>query len=175
MWSTFLPPTAHKLPGLMFARRIVQFSYAWYLPSATKCRQGNVFTPVCDSVHREGLCPSIHHRSHDQGGLCPGVSLSEGLCPGGLCLGGLCSEGSLSGGSLSRGSLSRESLSGGVSVRGRGLCYGHPSTPDRDPHTVTSGWYAFYWNAFLFTSVVCCFSASNTIFWMLKVLYRLCT
>ena len=55
--------------------------------------QGNVFTPVCHSVHREervsapacttghmtggvGLCP---------GGLCPGGSLFDGaLCPGGV-------------------------------------------------------------------------------------------
>ena len=56
--------------------------------------QGNVFTPLCHSVHRGDLCPSIHHRSHDQGGLCPG-------------------------GSLPRGSLSRrgQSLSRGVSSR----------------------------------------------------------
>ena len=27
------------------------------LPPATKLRQGNVYTLVCDSVHREGLCP----------------------------------------------------------------------------------------------------------------------
>ena len=43
----------------------------------------------------EGLCPSMHHRSDDQGGLCPGgvsvwgrsvqgVSVHEGLCPGDL-------------------------------------------------------------------------------------------
>ena len=77
-----------------------------------KLWQGNVFTLVCDSVHRGGLCPSIHHRSHDQGGLCPEGSLSRGisvqgdfclgglcpggLCRGGLCLGDLCPEGSLS-------------------------------------------------------------------------------
>ena len=48
-----------------------------------------------------------------------------------------------SGGSLSmapcyfRGSLSRE-----------GLCPGE--TPDRDPPLQKSGWYASYWNAFLF-------------------------
>ena len=28
---------------------------AWYLPAATKLGQGNVFTGVCDSVHRGGL------------------------------------------------------------------------------------------------------------------------
>ena len=40
------------------------------LPPATKLREGNVFTPVCDSVH---------------GSLClGGVSVQGGLCPGGL-------------------------------------------------------------------------------------------
>ena len=37
----------------------------------------NVFTRVCNSVHREGgLCSSMHHRSHDQG--VPRGSLSKG-------------------------------------------------------------------------------------------------
>ena len=78
-------------------------------------------------LSRGGLCPSMHHRSHDQGDLCLGVftwgSLSGGvsfqgdLCPGGLCLGvsvwgGLCLGGICPGMSLSIGSLSR-----GVSVR----------------------------------------------------------
>ena len=40
---------------------------ALYLPPATQLRQGNVFTPVCDSVHRGG--------SVQEGGLCPGGSL----------------------------------------------------------------------------------------------------
>ena len=66
-----------------------------------------------------GLCPSMHHRSHDQEDLCPG-----GLCPGGLCPGGLRPGGSLSkGGSLSRGFSVQ-----GVSVQGasarEGLCPG---------------------------------------------------
>ena len=49
------------------------------LPSATKLRQGNVFTPVCDSVHRGGLCPgrSLSRGSLSMGDLCPGV-----LCQG---------------------------------------------------------------------------------------------
>ena len=42
------------------------------LPPAIKLRQGNVFTPVCNSVHGGGSL------SHDQGGLRLG-----GLCPGG--------------------------------------------------------------------------------------------
>ena len=39
-----------------------------------------MFSQVCvkNSVHRGGLCPSIHHRSHGQWvGLCPGGSLSR--------------------------------------------------------------------------------------------------
>ena len=28
-----------------------------YLSPATKLREGSVFTPVCDSVHRGDLCP----------------------------------------------------------------------------------------------------------------------
>ena len=44
----------------------------------TKLREGDVSTPVCDSVHRGGgLCLSMLHKSHDQGGLCPGGSLSR--------------------------------------------------------------------------------------------------
>ena len=69
------------------------------------------------------------------------------------------------GGSLSGGSLSSWSLSGGgicpgwgVSVQVGGslskgvLCQGYP-------RTVTSGWYASYWNAFLLSRpfISCCF------------------
>ena len=79
------------------------------LPPATKLWQGNVFTPVCHSVHGGCLCPSMHHRSHDRGvsvkgGLCPGGSLSRGslsgrsLCPGSLCPGVSLSEGLCLGG-----------------------------------------------------------------------------
>ena len=68
-----------------------------FLPPATKLRQGNVFTPVCQSFCSQGgLCLSMHHRPHDQG-----VSLS-----GGSLSGGFLSRESLSKGSLSRGSLS---------------------------------------------------------------------
>ena len=31
---------------------------------------------VCPQGGGEGLCPSMHHRSHDQGGLCPGREVS---------------------------------------------------------------------------------------------------
>ena len=97
-----------------------------------------------------------------RGSLSQGWSLSRGYLPG--------SGGSLSGESLStgvsvQGGLSRglclgESLSRGVSVQ-RHLCtegslyrgVSVSKTPlDRDPHTVTSGRYESYWNAFLFSS-----------------------
>ena len=41
----------------------------YFCRSQTKLREGNVFTPVCDSVRR-------------------GVSVHRGLCQGGLCQGG---------------------------------------------------------------------------------------
>ena len=80
-------------PGLHFCYSLACPGY--YRPQ-TKLREGNVFTPVCDSVHRGGV--SVW------GGLCREGSLSGGLYPGGLCLGGLCP-------------VSRGSLYGGVSVR----------------------------------------------------------
>ena len=78
----------------------VIFIHRKLLPPATKLRQGNVFTSVCDSVHRGGLYPG-------------GVSVRGGVCPGG----GLCPRGPLSKGGLcpERGCLSIGG--GGVSVR----------------------------------------------------------
>ena len=72
------------------------------------------------------------------GGLCPGSSQSErGLCPGG---------------SLCREIHVQEGLCPVVSVWGVfvqwGLCWGVSIRVT--PRTVKSGWYASYWNAFLF-------------------------
>ena len=112
---------------------------SFYRPQ-TKLWEGNVFTPVCDSVHggvslsRVSLCPgwvSVQGALYPWG-LCPGGSLSRGVSvqgvsvqgvsvQGGLCPGGLCPGGSLS----------------------WGICQG-------DPRTVKSRQYASYWNAFLF-------------------------
>ena len=39
---------------------------ASYLPPAKKLRQGNVFTPVCHSVHRGGLPHTHHHHPPGQ-------------------------------------------------------------------------------------------------------------
>ena len=60
------------------------------------------------------------------------------LCPGGLHLGGLCLGGSLSSG--------RGVSVWGVSLSREGSLSGRP--PNR--RTVTCGWYASYWNTFLF-------------------------
>ena len=79
------------------------------LPPATKLRQGNIFTSVCQEFCPQGsggLCPSMHHRSHDWG-VSGGVSVQRGLCPGGLCPGG---------------SLSKGVSVWGVSVQGGDLC-----------------------------------------------------
>ena len=124
------------------------------LPPAMKLRVGNVFTPVCDSVHwggggslwgslsRGSLSMGVSvHRVSVQGVSVQGISIQGGLCPG---------RGSLSvslWGSLSRGYLSSESLSRGS--LSRGLCP-RRGVPVREiPRTVTCGWYASYWNAFL--------------------------
>ena len=74
-----------------------------------------------------GLCPIVHHRSHDrwvsvQGGLCLGGSFSRGLC---------------SGGSLSKGGL----CPGGFPVR-------------ETPCMVMRGRYTSYWNAFLLLQII---------------------
>ena len=90
-----------------------------FLPPATKLRQGNVFTPVCDSVHRGISVPAC-----TTGHMFKGVSVWGDLCPGGSLFrkGDLCPDGSLSCGGLFPGvsvwgSLSRRSLSVGISVR----------------------------------------------------------
>ena len=69
--------------------------------------RNDIFTPVCDSVHR---------RSLSKGGLCTGVFV-QGVCvQGDLCQMGLCR-------SLSRGSLFRGGLCPGGLCRGD-LCLG---------------------------------------------------
>ena len=141
-------------------------------------REGNVFTPVCDSVHGRGASVqrgvSVKRGSLPRD-LCPGGPLFRSLCPAGLCPGG-----SLSGGSLSRGvsvqgiSVWGVSVQGGlcsgalvrwVSVQGDlcpgrlclgGFCPGVVSvreTPPRQitpPHMVKTRRYASYWNPLLF-------------------------
>ena len=37
--------------------QIINSKFLQFLPPAKKLREGNVFTPVCHSVHRRGLCP----------------------------------------------------------------------------------------------------------------------
>ena len=75
----------------------VIFIHRKLLPPATKLQQGNVFTSVCDSVHR-GV--SIQEGSLSEGVSVQGVSVQGGPCPRGVSVqrGGVCpSGGSLSG------------------------------------------------------------------------------
>ena len=122
----------HSIACIWFATQVHKFILvktviSQFLPTATNLRQGNVFTPVSDSVHRGRFSVPACTTGHmTRGGFCLGVSLSWG--------------------SLPRGSL----CPGGVSVwavcPGGGYLLGRPP-----PHgTVTSRWYASYWNAFLF-------------------------
>ena len=85
--------------------------------------QGNISTPVCQSFCSQGSLYEFTSCQAAWSHVPSGVSLSAGLCLGGLCPEGLCPG--------------RGSLSAGVSVR-------------ETPRTVMSGWYASYWNDFLF-------------------------
>ena len=70
------------------------------------------------------------------------VSVQKGLCPRRHCPGVFCPRGHCPG--------------GGVSVQGEGSLGGGGVSVQRvsTPCTVKSGWYASYWNAFLFRFVV---------------------
>ena len=125
--------------------------------------------PSRGSLSRWGLCP---REVSVQVGLCPKRSLSIGsLCPGVSVKGKGAFVRAVSGwlvffpgGSLCLfpcsvwGSLSRKSLFKGFFVKWEGIsvqrsfCKGDP--PDKDPQTVKSGWYASYWNAFLYYLVL---------------------
>ena len=122
------------------------FSQNFYNFTARKriLEQGNVFTPVYDSVHGGG------ESLFTGGGLCLGrVSVQLGLCPGGLCPGGLCLVGCLCRAvSVHRGLCPGGFLSRGVSLH-MGLCPGG-CLCQGDLHMVKSRQYASYWIAFLF-------------------------
>ena len=142
------PPGKHPLPSGRHPQVII-FIYFYHL---------------CVILFTEGLCPSMHHRSHDQGVSVQGVSFWRSLSRGSLSRGvsvqvvsvqgRFCPRGSLSGGSPSRGvsvqgvcpgrgvSVQGGSLSEGISVW-RGLCQGDL------PRMVMHGRHASYWNAFL--------------------------
>ena len=96
-----------------------------FLPPVTKLRQGNVFTPVCDSVRGGVLCPGVGF-CVQRGVSVRGVSVQRvsvqevSLSRMSLSGGGASVQGEVLGlgGSLSRGCLCPEGLCpGGVSVR----------------------------------------------------------
>ena len=77
------------------------------LPPVTKLRQGNVFTPVFHSVHREG---HVWLGVHTWWGVCVagGVCMAGGMHGGGVhgsrvCMVGVCTAGGMCGGMHGRG------------------------------------------------------------------------
>ena len=110
----------NEVPNPPFLCGNILFAFC-YRPQ-TKLWEGNVFTLVCDSVHRVwslsmgGLCPcGVSVRGISVRGISvSGVSVREGLYQGGV--------------SIREGSLSRGSLSRGASVYGGGVCHGDPRT-----------------------------------------------
>ena len=110
--------------------RIFEPCHLCYRPE-TKLREGNVFSSVCMSTGRGGLCPesSLSRGVSVQGGSLFRISLSRGISVQGFSVQGIsvqrlfCPRGSLSKGSLSRDSVcpgglcSGESLSRRVSVQ----------------------------------------------------------
>ena len=128
--------------------------------------QGNVFTRMWHSVHRQ---EGVSIGGPLSGGVYVQGSLSGGgrLCPGGLCpwAGSPCQGGSLFRGSLSRGSLSGGSLSGGLCLRG--LCPGrgisvHGGLCQGD-FPIRQKCIPSYWNAFLLFSLNLEIDTSKTV------------
>ena len=109
----------------------------------TKLREGNVFTPVCDSVHRGG---SLSRGVSVKGGLCPGFSVKGGPCPGFSVKGGPCPGFSVKGG-LCPGFSVKGGPYPGFSVKGV-LCPGGQGVT-----RWKSRLYASYWNASFFSSL----------------------
>ena len=54
-----------------------------FLPAATKLRQGNIFTPVCHSVHRGGVC--VVGGMHGRGRAWQGACVTGGWCAWHAC------------------------------------------------------------------------------------------
>ena len=92
-----------------------------FLPSATYLRQGNVFTPVCHSVHR-GVYPSMHWDRHPPGRHIPACTGADNP-PG------------------------KHTPRADTHPSGR---HHHPWADTPTGNGYCCGWYASYWNAFLF-------------------------
>ena len=100
---------------LLRSMDLYYFQGSHFLPPVRKLRQGNVFTPVCQSFCSRGVSWSLSRGSLSRGVSVQGRSLSRGSLSGGGT--------SVQGVSVGGGSVCGESLSQGVSVQ-RGLCAG---------------------------------------------------
>ena len=111
----------------------------------------------CEGYVFTGMCLSTGGLSAPRGGGCllwggacsRGVPTPRGVCLGGVCLGGVCSRGCLLRGVSV---LGVSVCSGGVSALG-GVCSALRQPPQRDGYCCRQ--YASYWNAFLFTMLLC--------------------
>ena len=101
----------------------------------------------------------ITARKRTQGGLCPGGSLSRGSLSRGVSVQGV----SVQGVSVQRGSQFRGGLCpGGLCLQG-GLCPEGGSLSQRSPPVRRkSGWYASYWNVFVFIFVL---KSARSVWW----------
>ena len=110
------------------------------LPPATKLGQGYIFTGVCDSVHGGGggwgWYPSMHCRWY------PSMPCSRGCAIPACLAGGVPAPG---------GCLVQGGCSGGGAWSGGCLLPGGLLLVETPPDGHCCGWYASYWNAFLFT------------------------
>ena len=135
--------------------------------------QGNIFTPVCHSVHR-GVCLSacwdapgtMHPQDHapPRGGMNGGgmygrgCAWQEGVHRRGACMavGGMCGSGGVHGrGNVWQGVCMAGGMHGGGHAWQRGHAWQGACIPCMPPNTTRCsrsmcGRYASYWNAFLF-------------------------
>ena len=115
----------------------------YYHPQNEVLGQGNIFTPVCHSVHRGGVVSEHALQVVSQHALQRGCAIPACLAAGGCA----CSKGG--------------TWSGGVCSQGEGwfalgeVC--SQGVPGGDPlDGYCCGQYAFYWNAFLFFDLIAC-------------------
>ena len=111
---------------------LLTFSLSWL---GTK-RQGNVFTPVCQSFRSEAVSVPA----------CTTRDMSRGVYPGGLCPKGVSVQGGVS---VQEASIQGGLCPGGVSVSGRPTPYGNARR------------HASYWNPFLLQGMQLIVSLSN--------------
>ena len=130
--------------------RVVIKAFIYYQPKRS-FGQGNIFTRVCDSVHREGcVC---------QGGL-PGGCLPGGVLPGGVFLGGGCQGVAARGVSASGVSARGVSFWGILQIFGGSSKFSGGSPPEYGQHSAGTHPTGMHSCSILFL-----FSGDETFYW----------